>query len=112
MSGVQIRGSGSAAKCHGSQHCQDLNVLSKSMISGCTGAGAAGVPQLWAAVGGGDTHGAATPAQDQVCGCAQALRARSLRPAGCLQVSISLLLLCLENGFLTHKTKEDKCISL
>ncbi len=73
------------------QHCPILsNILNECIITGCAGAGAAGVPQLWAAVGRGDTHGAAPPAQDQVCGRAQALRARSLRPARCLQVSISL----------------------
>jgi hypothetical protein len=80
-------------------------VLNECMITGCAGAGAAGVPQLWAAVGGGDTHGAASPAQDQVCGRSQALRARSLRPPRCLQVCISLLLLCLENGFFNSQNQ-------
>jgi hypothetical protein len=85
----RIRGSGSALKCHGSPILS--SVLNKSIVTGCAGAGTAGVPQLWAAVGGGDTDGAATPAQDQVCRRAQALRARSLRPARCLQVCISVL---------------------
>ena len=46
----------------------------------------AGLPGLGAAVGGGDLHGGASPAQDEERRRAQALRARPARAAGRIQV--------------------------